>query len=106
MNCWLSITRDCAEPCRCSSQHPLMLSLNPGIESGDIIIIAEETGVPCCIAVVHGINSPSENRVYVYLSDCKDPNILSESSRTMVVRIAKSTNLVKSIINIDLKLCR
>ncbi|GAB6946344.1 hypothetical protein JCM16161A_04740 [Vulcanisaeta sp. JCM 16161] len=106
MNCWLILVRDCSRPCNCSSEHPLVLSSNPGIvENDNVIIIDEETRIPCCIAAVNKIKVSQINdtlRVHIYLKDC---GVLNEYTMNRIMSIIRSMNPIITAINIDQSLC-
>lgn len=106
MNCWLVFIEDCSRPCNCVSEHPLVLNSNPGINKDDnVIIVDEETRVPCCMATVNNIKFSVINntpRIYIYLKDCKTP---SENSMYEIMRVIRSVSYMIKIMNISQNLC-
>ncbi|ADN50856.1 hypothetical protein Vdis_1470 [Vulcanisaeta distributa DSM 14429] len=106
MNCWLVLIGDCSRPCNCTSEHPLVLSSNPGITKDDgIVIVDEGTRIPCCIAIVNDVKFLKMNeeiRIYVYLKDCDVP---SEDNINRIMKIIRSLGYTIKITSIDQSLC-
>ncbi|GAB6944876.1 hypothetical protein [Vulcanisaeta sp. JCM 14467] len=105
MNCWLVFVEDCSRPCNCLSEHPLILSSNPGIAEGDyVIIVDKEMRTPCCIAVINNVKSSKINgelRVYAYLKDCDIP---IGDLMNRIMKVIRSVGYVK-IMNVNQYLC-